>query len=62
MGVQRHLKVLGIFCRLNFRDNKNQYMADLPLTYEYLINTCEKYAELKELKKILEQFPVKNIA
>lgn len=60
MGIQRHLKVLGIFCRLNIRDGKNQYMSDLPLTYKYLINTCDKYSELHELKSILEQFPVKE--
>ncbi|KAK0358299.1 hypothetical protein LTR94_035969, partial [Friedmanniomyces endolithicus] len=30
MAMQRHLKILGIFCRLNYRDNKSHYMGDLP--------------------------------
>jgi aminoglycoside/choline kinase family phosphotransferase len=53
MGVQRHLKVLGIFCRLNYRDNKPQYLDDLPLTHKYVIDTCEMYDELRPLKQLL---------
>jgi len=60
MGVQRHLKVLGIFCRLHFRDGKNQYMNDLPLTYKYLVAACEKHPELEPLLKILLKHPVKQ--
>ena len=37
MGLQRHLKVLGIFCRLYYRDGKAQYLGDLPRTYDYAI-------------------------
>ena len=55
MGVQRHLKVLGIFSRLNYRDGKKQYLDDLPLTLKYIIDTCERYDELKPLKIILEE-------
>lgn len=36
MGIQRHIKVLGIFCRLNYRDNKENYIHDLPLTLAYV--------------------------
>lgn len=56
MGVQRHLKVLGIFSRLNYRDNKHQFLDDLPLTLKYVVDTCNVYPELKYLKVLLEQF------
>ena len=55
MGVQRHLKVLGIFARLNYRDGKAQYLNDLPLTLKYVVDACSLYAELEPLKKLLEQ-------
>lgn len=55
MSAQRHLKVLGIFCRLYYRDGKDQYLTDLHLTYKYLVNTCELHPELCELASILEQ-------
>lgn len=58
MGVQRHLKVLGIFSRLFYRDNKDQYLPDMPLTYKYLIETCRQYTELTPLAKILLKYPV----
>jgi len=54
MGVQRHLKVLGIFSRLNYRDGKAQYLNDLPLTLKYVIDTCTYYEELHPLKQLLE--------
>jgi len=54
MGVQRHLKVLGIFARLNYRDGKTQYLDDLPLTLKYIIDCCEIYPELSPLKRILK--------
>lgn len=41
MGAQRHLKVCGIFARLNYRDGKAGYMKDIPLTLAYLIEECE---------------------
>lgn len=54
MGVQRHLKVLGIFARLHWRDGKSGYLADLPLTLEYLQETCARYAALQPLAKWLD--------
>ena len=54
MGVQRHLKVLGIFARLNYRDGKSQYLDDLPLTLKYVIDTCEHYESLKPLQKLMQ--------
>jgi len=55
MGVQRHLKVLGIFSRLNYRDGKTQFMNDLPMTLGYIVETCQHYAELDEFHQLLQQ-------
>jgi N-acetylmuramate 1-kinase len=43
MGMQRHLKAIGIFCRLNYRDAKPGYVQDIPRTLDYLIDCCERY-------------------
>jgi N-acetylmuramate 1-kinase len=48
MGVQRHLKVLGIFARLNYRDGKPGYLKDLPLVLHYTLQACARYPELRE--------------
>ncbi|MDH5472132.1 MAG: phosphotransferase [Gammaproteobacteria bacterium] len=53
MGLQRHLKVLGIFCRLNYRDNKANYLNDLPLTLAYVMDTCQRYDELTPLHDLI---------
>lgn len=53
MGLQRHLKVLGIFCRLNYRDNKPNYMADLPQTLTYVMHVCQRYENLHDLAEFL---------
>ena len=53
-GVQRHIKVLGIFCRLWYRDGKPGYLADLPRTLDYVRDTCARYAELGPLSQFLE--------
>lgn len=53
MGVQRHLKVLGIFARLNYRDGKQQYLDDLPRVLEYLLETSAVYPSLAPLNKLL---------
>jgi aminoglycoside/choline kinase family phosphotransferase len=54
MGVQRHLKVLGIFARLCHRDGKEGYLKDLPLVMDYLRKACERYRELGPLLKLLD--------
>ena len=54
MGLQRHLKVLGIFARLYHRDGKDGYLKDIPLVLEYAIATANRYIELKPLARILE--------
>ncbi len=55
IGVQRHLKVLGIFARLWYRDGKPGYLGDLPLTLRYVLDTCAQYPELAELGRFLER-------
>ncbi|WP_083564221.1 phosphotransferase [Polynucleobacter sp. MWH-Adler-W8] len=54
MGLQRHLKVLGIFARLLHRDGKDGYIKDIPLVLEYAIATANRYIELKPLARLLE--------
>jgi aminoglycoside/choline kinase family phosphotransferase len=62
IGVQRHIKVLGIFCRLWYRDGKPGYLPDLPRTLEYVRDTCARYAELSALHSFLEQRVVEPLA
>ena len=54
MGLQRHLKVLGIFARLFHRDGKDGYLKDIPLVLKYAIATANRYIELKPLARLLE--------
>ncbi|MDB5761558.1 MAG: aminoglycoside phosphotransferase [Herminiimonas sp.] len=54
MGVQRHLKVLGIFARLYHRDGKDAYLKDLPLVMEYTRNAARRYKELMPLVRLLD--------
>lgn len=51
MGIQRHVKAAGIFARLNYRDNKPAYMADIPLTLEYIRDIAARYQELQGFSK-----------
>jgi len=53
-GLQRHLKVLGIFCRLYYRDGKNQYLSDLPLVAKYTLETLSLYPELAKFKQLFK--------
>jgi N-acetylmuramate 1-kinase len=55
IGAQRHIKVLGIFSRLWYRDGKSGYLGDLPRTLEYVRDTCTRYSELAELAAFLEE-------
>jgi aminoglycoside/choline kinase family phosphotransferase len=56
MALQRHLKILGIFCRLNYRDGKNIYMGDLPTVLDYVRKTANRYSALKPLIRLLDAF------
>jgi aminoglycoside/choline kinase family phosphotransferase len=54
MGVQRQLKVLGIFARLKHRDGKGGYVDDMPLVMRYLRRACARYSELGGLCRLLD--------
>ena len=54
MGLQRHLKVLGIFCRLKHRDGKPAYSADLPRFFGYAHKVSARYNALRPLSRLLE--------
>jgi N-acetylmuramate 1-kinase len=55
MGMQRHIKVLGIFSRLYLRDGKDGYLKDIPLTLKYTIDAASRYEETKELSYLLKE-------
>jgi aminoglycoside/choline kinase family phosphotransferase len=54
MGLQRHLKVLGIFARLHHRDGKSRYLADCPRVLQYVLSTARRYRALAGLTRVLE--------
>ena len=56
MGLQRHLKILGIFARLNYRDGKPKYLADTPRFIHYVRQTANRYDELKAINWLLDCF------
>ena len=55
MGLQRHLKILGIFARLTLRDGKPKYLADTPRFIQYARATCARYRQLGPLMVLLDQ-------
>ena len=55
MGMQRHLKAIGIFARLKIRDGKNGYLPDIPRTMGYLINVADQYPEFADASAWLRQ-------
>lgn len=56
MGMQRHLKVLGIFARINYRDGRPKYLEDTPRFLHYVRETANRYHELKPINWLLDQF------
>ena len=54
LGVQRHLKILGIFSRLHYRDGKSKYLVDVPRFITYLDEVLPRYVELQPLADLLE--------
>ena len=54
MGMQRHLKASGIFCRLNYRDGKAAYLNDIPRTLNYVMQISARYDELKPFHSFLQ--------
>ncbi len=61
MGVQRHVKVLGIFARLCHRDGKDGYLKDMPLVAKYLRATCTRYGELTPLLRLLDKLENRQV-
>lgn len=55
MGLQRHIKVAGIFARLTLRDGKPKYLADTPRFIQYISACCGRYHELKPLLKLIDE-------
>ncbi len=55
MGLQRHLKVLGIFARLNYRDGKSRYLADLPVVLAYVERAARRYRAFGPLLQLIER-------
>lgn len=53
-GLQRHIKILGIFARLALRDGKKEYLKDIPLTLKYVLEVGYKYPELDALMSLLK--------
>jgi aminoglycoside/choline kinase family phosphotransferase len=62
MGVQRHLKVLGIFARLNYRDGKSGYLADTPRFIGYVRAAAARYGALKPLLALLDEIEGRAVA
>ena len=54
MGIQRHLKAIGIFSRLKIRDQKPGYLKDIPRTMGYVLRVSERYPELQNWREYLE--------
>lgn len=55
IGLQRHIKVLGIFCRLYYRDGKSGYLDDLPRVYDYVISVAARYPELADFVAFMQR-------
>ncbi len=62
MGVQRQLKVLGIFARLYHRDGKDAYLKEMPRVMRYLRGACSRYDELSPLLRVLDALEARQPA
>ena len=59
-SLQRHIKVLGIFCRLSIRDGKDGYLKDLPRVINYVLDECKNDAHFSKLSNIIKKYVVGN--
>jgi aminoglycoside/choline kinase family phosphotransferase len=55
IGLQRHIKVLGIFCRLYYQDGKSGYLDDLPRVYDYVISVAARHPELADFVAFMQR-------
>jgi len=62
IGLQRHLKVLGIFARIQYRDGKPKYLADTPRFVRYAMEVLPRYAELASLRALFERHVLPQVA
>jgi len=62
MGIQRHLKAIGIFARLNIRDGKPGYLKDIPRTLGYIVAVSRRYQELAPLQGLLREVIVPGLS
>lgn len=62
MGIQRHLKAIGIFARLNIRDGKPGYLKDIPRTLGYVVAVSRRYPELQALYDLLRETIVPRLS
>lgn len=60
MGLQRHIKVLGVFTRLNHRDGKTNYLNDLPLTLHYVMQVGKKYPLIRPLIDLFNEWKIEE--
>ena len=61
MGLQRHLKVLGIFARIHYRDGKPHYLADTPRFLGYVLGVARRYRELGPLAALIDELEAKRV-
>jgi hypothetical protein len=61
MGLQRHLKILGIFARLYHRDGKENFLKDIPLVLKYVRAVASRYSALKPLLRILDRTEISKV-
>ncbi len=59
-SLQRHIKVLGIFCRLSIRDGKDGYLKDLPRVINYVLDECKKDSHFSKLSDIIKKYVLGN--
>jgi N-acetylmuramate 1-kinase len=62
MGLQRHLKVLGIFARLCHRDGKDRYLQDIPLVLNYVVKTANRYRDFGPLLALIERVDAQAVS
>ncbi len=61
-GLQRHLRILGVFARLNYRDGKPHYLEDAPRFVHYVRHTSRRYAALAPLIRLLDELHIGEVA
>ena len=60
MGLQRHMKAIGIFARLNLRDGKSDYLLDIPRTLQYIDTISSRYPELSAFNQFMHRQILNN--